>query len=76
MVTKSTQKTLNDRNLIKLQNTLSGKAPNKKNKQKEKVFYKLGFVGPLVGLGPLVEFGLSLWLKILGPSLCWTPLNS
>ena len=64
MVTKSTQKTLNGRNLIKIQNTLGGKAPNKKNKQKEKVFYKLGFVGslvrPLVGLGPLVEFALSL----------------
>ena len=55
MVIKSTTKTLGGRKLIKLQNTLGGKALNKKNKNKKrKIFYKLGFVGPLVGLGPLV----------------------
>ena len=74
---KSRQKTLGGRKLIKIQKTLGGKALNKKiKKNKWKVFYKLGFVGPLVGFGSLVGFGLSLWLKMHGSSLCWTPFNS
>ena len=57
MVTKSTQKTFGGRKTHK----------NTKDKNKEKVFYKLGLVGPLVKFGPLVAFGPSF--KMLGPSL-------
>ena len=50
------QKTLGGETLIKIQKSLGGKTLIK-IQNKEKFFYKLGFVGYLVGIGP---------------SMCWT----